>query len=37
MEKYNIPGMKILQFVDDDLYLKNEKSDTVYYTGTHDN
>ncbi|NCC82137.1 MAG: 4-alpha-glucanotransferase, partial [Clostridia bacterium] len=25
------------QFIDEDLYLKNEKSDTVYYTGTHDN
>lgn len=37
MEKYSIPGMKVLQFIDEDLYLKNEKSDTVYYTGTHDN
>ena len=37
LEKFNIPGMKILQFSLEDLYLKSEKSDTVYYTGTHDN
>lgn len=37
LEKYNIPGMKVLQFLDEDPYLKKEKTDTVYYTGTHDN
>jgi 4-alpha-glucanotransferase len=37
LEKFNIPGMKILQFSLEDLYLMSEKSDTVYYTGTHDN
>lgn len=37
LEKYNIPGMKILQFIQEDLFLIEEKEDTVYYTGTHDN
>lgn len=37
LEKYNIPGMKVLQFIEEDLYLQKEKKDTIYYTGTHDN
>lgn len=41
-EKYNLPGMAILQFAFDEFddnphKPKNIKTDTVVYTGTHDN
>lgn len=37
LQKYNLPGMKVLQFLEDDLYLFKESKNNIYYTGTHDN
>lgn len=37
LDKYSLPGMKILQFLEEDLYLSKESKNNIYYTGTHDN
>ena len=37
MDKYNIPGMQVLQFSFDDDSTQNINENIVLYTGTHDN
>ena len=37
LQKYSLAGMKILQFLEGDLYLFKESKNNLYYTGTHDN
>ena len=37
MDKYNIPGMQVLQFSFDDDSAQNINKNIVLYTGTHDN
>ncbi|SMB94326.1 4-alpha-glucanotransferase [Desulfonispora thiosulfatigenes DSM 11270] len=37
-DKFNLPGMKVLQFIEKESITENNKSqNNVYYTGTHDN
>ena len=37
MEKYNIPGMQVLQFLLEDESFQNINGNKILYTGTHDN